>query len=68
MYEKEIHIVKSNNQYLTVENLKKYTNYSVWVLAFTKMGDGVKSNQFFCRTYEDGECMTYISLVFSPPV
>lgn len=65
IYEKEIHIVKSNNQYLTVENLKKYTNYSVWVLAYTKMGDGMKSNQFFCRTYEDGEHDTYSITHFS---
>lgn len=55
IYEKETQVVKSNNQYLTVENLKKYTNYSVWVLAYTKVGDGVKTNQFFCRTYEDGK-------------
>lgn len=58
MYEKntEMHVVKSNNQYLTVENLKKYTNYSVWVLAYTKVGDGVKTKQLYCRTYEDGNC------------
>ncbi|XP_031619714.1 Down syndrome cell adhesion molecule-like protein Dscam2 isoform X2 [Contarinia nasturtii] len=53
IYDKEMHVVKSNNQYLTVENLKKYTNYSVWVLAYTKVGDGVKTKQLFCRTYED---------------
>lgn len=55
IYEKEMHVVKSSNQYLTVESLKKYTNYSVWVLAYTKIGDGVKSKQFFCRTYEDSK-------------
>lgn len=55
IYEKEMHVVKSNNQYLTVENLKKFTNYSVWVLAYTKIGDGVKTKQFFCRTHEDGK-------------
>lgn len=54
IYEKEMHVVKSNNQYLTVESLKKYTNYSVFVLAYTKVGDGAKTKQFFCRTYEDG--------------
>lgn len=68
IYEKEMHIVKSNNQYLTVENLKKYTNYSVWVLAYTKMGDGVKSNQFFCRTYEDGKHDIYFISIYTPPV
>lgn len=55
IYDKEMNVVKSNNQYLTVENLKKYTNYSIWVLAYTKVGDGVKTKQLFCRTYEDGK-------------
>lgn len=54
IYEKEPQVVKSTNQYLTIENLKKYTNYSVWVLAFTKVGDGVKTKQMYCRTHEDG--------------
>ncbi|XP_037045508.1 Down syndrome cell adhesion molecule-like protein Dscam2 isoform X1 [Bradysia coprophila] len=53
IYETDPHVVKSTNQYLTVENLKKYTNYSVTVLAYTKMGDGVKTKPFFCRTHED---------------
>lgn len=47
-------VVKSTNQYLTVENLSKYTNYSITVLAFTKIGDGVKTKPFYCRTHEDG--------------
>lgn len=54
-----MHVVKSNNQYLTVENLNKYTNYSVWVLAYTKVGDGVKTKQLFCQTYEDGKLFAY---------
>lgn len=53
--ESDPHAVKSTNQYLTVENLKKYTNYSVTVVAFTKIGDGVKTKPFFCRTHEDGK-------------
>lgn len=55
LYEKEMQMLKSSNQYLTVENLQKYTNYSFWVLAYTKMGDGVKTKQFFCTTHEDGK-------------
>lgn len=47
-------VVQSTNQYVTVENLHKYTNYSVWALAYTKMGDGVKTKPFYCRTHEDG--------------
>lgn len=47
-------MLKSNNQqYLTIENLKKFTNYSVTVLAYTKIGDGLKTQELFCRTSED---------------
>ncbi|XP_055380718.1 cell adhesion molecule Dscam2 isoform X2 [Condylostylus longicornis] len=53
LFEKDPEVVKSNNQYLTIENLKKFANYSVWVLAYTKIGDGVKTNPFYCRTHED---------------
>lgn len=45
--------MKSTNQYLTVDNLTKYTNYTIWVLAYTKIGDGVKTKPFNCRTNED---------------
>ncbi|XP_058987901.1 cell adhesion molecule Dscam2 [Musca domestica] len=53
LYEKDPEVVKSNNQYATLEGLSKYTNYSVWVLAYTKVGDGVKTKPFYCRTHED---------------
>jgi hypothetical protein len=55
LYEKDPMVAKTTNQYLTIENLKKYTNYSVWVLAFTKSGDGVKTSPLFCTTHEDGK-------------
>lgn len=55
LYEQDVQIVKSTNQYLTIENLKKYTNYTIWVLAFTKVGDGIKTKQFYCPTHEDGK-------------
>lgn len=48
-------VVKSTNQYVTIENLRKYTNYTVWVLAYTKVGDGMKTKPFYCRTHEDGK-------------
>uniref|UniRef100_A0A4Y0BIQ2 Down syndrome cell adhesion molecule-like protein Dscam2 n=1 Tax=Anopheles funestus TaxID=62324 RepID=A0A4Y0BIQ2_ANOFN len=53
LYEKEPYTSKTNNQYLTLENLKKFTNYTFWVLAFTKVGDGVRTNPFHCITQED---------------
>ncbi|XP_063226995.1 cell adhesion molecule Dscam2 [Bacillus rossius redtenbacheri] len=37
----------------TIQGLRKYTNYSISVLAFTASGDGVKSLPVFCHTEED---------------
>lgn len=37
-----------------MEGLEKYTNYSIQVLAFTRAGDGVRSDQIYIRTKEDG--------------
>nr|CAD7399479.1 unnamed protein product [Timema cristinae] len=37
----------------TIPSLRKYTNYSISVLAFTSSGDGVKSLPIYCRTEED---------------
>lgn len=39
----------------TLHGLFKYTNYSVQVLAFTRVGDGNISSPIYCRTKEDGE-------------
>lgn len=36
-----------------MESLKKYTNYTIWVLSYTKVGDGTKTKPFGCRTNED---------------
>ncbi|XP_021939407.1 Down syndrome cell adhesion molecule-like protein Dscam2 isoform X3 [Zootermopsis nevadensis] len=36
-----------------LHDLLKFTNYSVELLAFTRVGDGVKSRRIFCRTKED---------------
>lgn len=39
----------------TLSNLKRYTNYSISVAAFTSAGDGVKSAFTYCHTQEDGK-------------
>ncbi|XP_046406478.1 Down syndrome cell adhesion molecule-like protein Dscam2 isoform X2 [Ischnura elegans] len=36
-----------------LHGLLKYTNYSIQVLAFTRVGDGVRSTAIHCRTKED---------------
>uniref|UniRef100_A0AAR2IVX5 Down syndrome cell adhesion molecule a n=1 Tax=Pygocentrus nattereri TaxID=42514 RepID=A0AAR2IVX5_PYGNA len=38
---------------LELDSLEKYTNYSIQVLAFTRAGDGVRSEQIYIRTKED---------------
>lgn len=35
--------------------LRKYTNYSIQVLASTRIGDGVFTHPVYCHTDEDGK-------------
>lgn len=37
-----------------LHGLKKYTNYSMEILAYTSGGDGVRSNIIHCQTDQDG--------------
>uniref|UniRef100_A0A1I8MHL2 Uncharacterized protein n=1 Tax=Musca domestica TaxID=7370 RepID=A0A1I8MHL2_MUSDO len=48
--------------------LRKFTNYSIQVLAHTRMGDGVLSNSIYCHTEEDApEAPADIKVVVSSP-
>ncbi|XP_052463751.1 cell adhesion molecule DSCAM-like isoform X2 [Carassius gibelio] len=49
----EIRNVTTQKAQLELEGLEKYTNYSIQVLAFTRAGDGVRSDQIYIRTKED---------------
>ncbi|XP_052423952.1 Down syndrome cell adhesion molecule a isoform X1 [Carassius gibelio] len=49
----EIRNVTTQKDQLELEGLEKYTNYSIQVLAFTRAGDGVRSDQIYIRTKED---------------
>lgn len=51
----EIKNITTTQPSLELDGLEKYTNYSIQVLAFTRAGDGVRSEQIFTRTKEDGE-------------
>lgn len=51
----EIKNITTTKPSLELEGLEKYTNYSIQVLAFTRAGDGVRSDQIYTRTKEDGE-------------
>lgn len=39
----------------TLSGLRRYTNYSVTVCAFTAAGDGVRAAPVYCHTEEDGK-------------
>ena len=40
---------------LTLTGLERYQNYSVRVVAATRVGQGLKSRSIYCRTNEDGK-------------
>ena len=37
-----------------LDELKKWTEYKIWILAGTSVGDGPRSIPIKCRTHEDG--------------
>lgn len=56
----DIRNVTTSQPSLELDSLEKYTNYSIQVLAFTNAGDGVRSEQIYVRTKEDG--MTHCTI------
>lgn len=46
-------VVQMPDDETVLKNLEKFTNYSISVLAYTGKGDGIISDQIFCRTIED---------------
>ncbi|XP_034940449.1 Down syndrome cell adhesion molecule-like protein Dscam2 isoform X4 [Chelonus insularis] len=49
----EMEVRKTGSMTTTLVGLRKYTNYSIQVLAYTRVGDGVPSRIQYCRTTED---------------
>lgn len=45
--------ITNSDMKVSLFELKKYANYSIQVLAFTKIGNGVASDPVYCRTLED---------------
>lgn len=62
-HERQPTTTTTTNQYYTIDNARKYTNYTITVLAFTVIGDGMKTKNFHCITHEDGECFFVSRLV-----
>ena len=53
---------QNSEQFLTVEGLNKFTNYSIRVLAFTAVGDGPLSVAQFQQTLEAGKLNQFFFL------
>ncbi|XP_033224907.1 Down syndrome cell adhesion molecule-like protein Dscam2 [Belonocnema kinseyi] len=49
----EMEVRKTNALTTVLTGLRKYTNYSIQVLAFTRVGDGVPTRVAYCHTEED---------------
>lgn len=54
---------KTTDLTIVLSGLKKFTNYSIQVLAFTRVGDGVVSKPLYCQTEEDGSFL-FLSILF----
>ena len=46
---------KTRQHKITLNDLDKYQNYTIQVVASTKIGEGLKSRSIYCRTKEDGK-------------
>lgn len=52
---------KTTAMTIVLTGLMKYTNYSVQVLAFTRVGDGALSRAIYCQTEEDGTTLLILT-------
>lgn len=43
-----------NHTEITLDELKRWTEYKIWILAGTRIGDGPRSYPIVVRTLEDG--------------
>lgn len=52
-----------NTTDFTLDELKRWTEYKIWILGGTIVGDGPRSIPIKCRTHEDGEIFDNFSLI-----
>lgn len=50
----EASVTTLNATEIILDELKRWTEYKIWILAGTKIGDGTKSYPITVRTLEDG--------------
>lgn len=58
----EANVVKLNATSFVLDELRRWTEYRIWVLAGTSVGDGPASYPVTIRTHEDGTCQTTRSI------
>lgn len=51
----EASVTTLNITEITLDELKRWTDYKIWVLAGTRIGDGPRSYPIVVRTFEDGK-------------
>uniref|UniRef100_A0A182NNQ4 Fibronectin type-III domain-containing protein n=1 Tax=Anopheles dirus TaxID=7168 RepID=A0A182NNQ4_9DIPT len=51
----EATVTTLNSTSIVLDELKRWTEYKIWVLAGTSVGDGPRSYPYTVRTHEDGE-------------
>ena len=54
---------KTGGTDVMIEGLNTFTSYYVKVAAFTKEGNGVKSDKIICTTAQDGESVICVTLL-----
>ena len=54
--ESDANFVTSSRLEVILYNLERYTNYSIQVLAYTRKGEGVRSDPIYITTQQDGQC------------
>ena len=55
MDNEEMETKKTTALTTVLTSLRKFTNYSIQISAYTRMGDGILSAPRFCNTEEDGK-------------
>ena len=60
-------MLDTNKLSATIVGLRKYTNYSIQVLAYTRMGEGGASSPTYVSTQEDGMLNETIYLLTMHP-
>ncbi|XP_017789057.1 PREDICTED: Down syndrome cell adhesion molecule-like protein Dscam2 [Habropoda laboriosa] len=64
----EMEVRKTSALTTVLTGLRKYTNYTIQVLAFTRVGDGIPTTVTYCQTEEDVPgCPADIKVVVSSP-